>query len=191
MTTYVNMQAPNGVTAAGVAFWPDGSTSTVATNGVVQVPQIWLAAALDAGFQLIPAGDGAVITTAPSNPATTVSLTPVMAGLGVQITPKASSRVSISIMGQMAQSTSGDGSQVDCRYGTGTPPVNGAAASGTVVGQAQKFTAVAANHGGGFSLGGIVTGLTPGTTYWFDLSQESVTGGTTSLTGLTVEAFEM
>ena len=120
-----------------------------------------------------------------------MSLTPVMAGLGVQITPKASSRVSISIMGQMAQSTSGDGSQVDCRYGTGTPPVNGAAASGTVVGQAQKFTAVAANHGGGFSLGGIVTGLTPGTTYWFDLSQESVTGGTTSLTGLTVEAFEM
>ena len=194
--TTVNMIAPSGVVASGNAFWPDGSTSTVAANGVVVVPIQFQSAALNAGYSLIPEGDGSVLTIAATNPATTASTTPVMMGLGAQatpavITPKGSTRVNVSIMGQMAQTTSGDGAQIDCRYGTGTAPANGAAGSGTVVGSAQAFTAVAANHGGGFSIGGIISGLTPGVPIWIDCSLKTVTGGSASLTGITVEAFEM
>lgn len=194
--TTVNMIAPTGVVAAGNCFWPDGSSTAIGSGGIVAVPILWQSYALNAGFQEIPGGDGATLTVACTNPATTVSTTPVMAGLGAQatpavLTPKASTRINLSIEGQFAQATSGDGITITCRWGTGAAPAQGTAASGTQIGNSQTFTAVAAAHSNGFCIGGILTGLTPGTQYWFDLTYQTVTGGTASLTGLTVEAFEM
>lgn len=194
--TTVNMIAPSGSVAAGNCFWPDGSSSAIGSGGVVAVPIQWQSFALNAGFQEVPGGDGAVLSLAATNPTATASTTSVMMGLGAQatpakITPVASTRVQVQISGQMAQTTSGDGAQVDCRWGTGTAPANAAAATGTVVGNAQSFTAVAANHGGGFSAGGIITNLTPGVPIWIDASLKAVTGGSASLTGITVEAFEL
>lgn len=191
----INMLAPNGVVASGNVLWPDGSSSPVSATGIVAVPTQFQSYALNAGFSEEPGGVGATLTLSATNPTNTASTTSVMMGFGAQatpatITPKGTSRVNVSIMGQMAQATSGDGAQIDCRWGTSAAPANGAAASGTVVGQAQAFTAVAANHGGGFSIGGIITGLTPGVPIWIDCSLKTITGGTASLTGITVEAFE-
>ncbi|WP_143278728.1 hypothetical protein [Bradyrhizobium sp. Y36] len=75
------------------------------------------------------------------------------------------------------------------RYGTATAPTNGAAATGTALGSqvvqvistASSFTTLAA--------GGLITGLTPGTQYWFDIALASGSG-TASLQNVTCSAKE-
>ena len=129
--------------------------------------------------------------TTSAAPTGTASATAVMMGLAGSITPTRGTKIIVIVSGQMANDTINDGATVDLRYGTGTAPVNGAAVTGTLAGIAQSFTALVAAQKDGFCLMGKVTGLSVGTAYWLDLSLLAVTGGTASVTGVSVVAYEV
>lgn len=122
----------------------------------------------------------------PANPAGTTSTTTVMAGLGVLITPQTSGRVKVFISGEVNNDTAGDGVFLQAAYGTGTPPANGSAATGTVVGKSKLLLSSAAGQQQSFALITVVTGLTVGTQIWVDLQFQAVTGGTASVVNLMI-----
>jgi len=142
--------------------------------------------------------DGVVMTNASATtvntaaaPAATASLTPVMMACGGAITPVLSTRIEVTISGQMGNTTLGDGATVQLRYGTGTAPVNGAAVTGTQAGISQTITSVTAGQGGGFSITAIISGLTVGQVLWLDAALAAVTGGSASISGVTICAEEI
>jgi hypothetical protein len=128
-------------------------------------------------------------------PTGTTSTTFVMMGLGTAwtITPKTYSSVMIHIDGSMTNNTTGDGIDINMSFGTGTAPINGAAATGTLVGKDRIWTALVGllNNGVPFSLMAPISGLTPGTSYWFDLQVHAITGGTASVSNLNFTAQEL
>lgn len=125
-------------------------------------------------------------------PTGTTSATAVMMGLGgtATLTPNTSTRLHITVSFQAANNTVNDGITCDLRYGTGAAPTNGAAVTGTLVGIAQTRTSLVAADRAGMTFSGVITGLTQGTAYWFDVSALAVTGGTASITGVTITAHE-
>lgn len=129
--------------------------------------------------------------TTSAAPTGTTSATAVMMGLAGSITPTRGTKIIVIISGQMANDTVNDGATVDARFGTGTAPTNGAAVTGTLVGIAQTHTSLTATERTGFCLVGKVTGLSVGTAYWLDLSLLAVTGGTASVTGVSIVAYEV
>lgn len=158
------------------------------TSGGVTTFYGWDGAAWSAfGAGTLPA----VSTTTSASPTGTTSLTGVMMGLGAALTPGTSSQVSVLVTGQMQNTTLNDGVTVQVAYGTGSAPANGAAPTGTLVGSVQSFTEVVVGLSSGFAVGALVTGLIPGTAYWFDVQVAAVTGGTASVTGVTVLAQEV
>lgn len=138
---------------------------------------------------------GATLTAGPSNPiGTTDTATGKMMGLGgtCKITPVNSTRAYFSMEGSVSNGTNNDGGFVFLKYGTGTAPTNGAAVAGTSVAPgAPFFTVAAANQLLPFHIEGTVSGLTPGTQYWFDLTLGAYLGGTASVSNLNCSAFEM
>lgn len=129
--------------------------------------------------------------TTSAAPTGTTSATAVMMGLAGSITPTRGTKIIFMASGQMSNNTVLDGETVDLRFGTGTAPVNGAAVTGTLVGIAQTATALVAADRSGFALMGKVTGLSVGTAYWFDVSLLAITGGTATVTGVSLTAFEV
>jgi len=127
-----------------------------------------------------------VINPKPANPAGTTSTTPVMMGLGISFTPLYSGRVKIIIAGEASNNTASDGFSISAAYGTGAAPANGAAATGTVVGNSVSGASAAANALLPFSIVAVITGLTVGTAIWLDMQLSAVTGGTASLSNLSV-----
>jgi hypothetical protein len=149
----------------------------------------------DAGtLQIVKQGSGDVAFVYPANieavsalttAFTTTSTTAVMAGAGLAFTPKKGSGiVKVTLAAVVSNATAGDGAKAQIAYGTGTAPSAGAAATGTAVGNASTFTSAAANAAGTIPLTAVITGLTPGTTYWIDLQVAAVTGGTASFSSV-------
>jgi hypothetical protein len=130
---------------------------------------------------------------APSNPTgTSNSSTGVMMGLGSTIayTPTGSGKVLINLAGVAAMSAGAAGSfTVGARFGTGTAPTNGAAATGTAFGPASDMQVRCANvsaaAGTPFAIPARLS-LTPATAYWFDIlviqAVGTNTGGPVSVT---------
>jgi len=135
--------------------------------------------------------NGGVLTGTPSNPTGTTNTGGLMMGLAQLFTPGFSTRIKIEIVGMMANSTINDGATVQIRYGTGSAPANAAALTGTAIGAAQTFTSLVAAGKSGFCLTAIVSGLTIATQYWIDVSLAAVTGGTATITNLTVTVHEV
>ena len=120
----------------------------------------------------------------PSLPSATASTTGVMAGFGSScaMTPAFGTRVAVNIEGTTSPNVANIVSLL-MKFGTGTAPTALAAATGTSVGstvQAQSATN-AANLP--FHLSAVITGLTPGTAYWFDLDEFVNTGNNQFVTG--------
>ncbi len=111
----------------------------------------------------------------------TLSVAGVMMGLGGSwtITPKRSSRALVIVTCDWTVNIAGASSVASLRYGTGTAPVNGAALSGTTLGQIVIVTPTNVTR---FPtcLSGIMTGLIVGTAYWIDLGLVSGGGGSTA-----------
>ncbi len=161
------------------ALSTDLANASLLTNGTVPAARL-------------PSGAAFIVN--PSNPSGTTNTgigTGVMMGLGTScnVTPLTTGRLTVTLSGNMVVSSSGNRPSSRLRYGTGTAPSNGVAATGT---------AVASNLSGNVNLNGgqlpfthvaIIAGLTVGTTYWFD-SALSTSGGTASLTDLTFTASE-
>jgi hypothetical protein len=137
-------------------------------------------------------------TVSAGNAPGTSSTTGVMAGYGTTsyltpaalITPVRSGLVLVTFSGIMSNNTTNAITGFDIRYGTGTPPVNGAAATGTVAGPATQAHIYSANIYLPFSLSAMITGLTLNTQYWLDMRQV-VASGTGSLLSVTCSAFEL
>lgn len=131
---------------------------------------------------------GSAIQTVYSNPvapAGTTSLTGVMMGLALAITPKRTGRIRIRITGQQGNNTTADGSTVQAAFGTGTAPVNGAAATGTLIGNPKTWTSLTGVLNANFELESDPTSAqTVGIALWVDLNLKAVTGGTASLANL-------
>lgn len=113
----------------------------------------------------------ATLQTAILSPTAVAGTTNKMFGLGSTafLTPHVTGKVRVAITAGAYYCTGGAYiSQTQIAYGSGTAPANGAAASGTVIGSVVQTptgpgTTVA-------SLEALITGLTPGTQYWFDLA---------------------
>jgi hypothetical protein len=144
----------------------------------------------------IPAAPMQTPAASQLNPTGTASTTYVMAGFGtagggnLTLTPRATGKVLVIISGTIQNSLINDGGQVTITYGTGVAPANGVAFSngcsgvqcGTQVGAAPRVTEAVAGGLSSFATQAIITGMTIGTPYWFDLSQAAITGGTATVT---------
>ena len=140
-------------------------------------------------------GTTATMQASAGNPAGTISSASRMTGIGstCTITPLFGSRAVITIGGNVQNTTAGDGAQLNLYYGSGPAPANGAATTGTLTTASAALGVSAGNSlAVPFNLGSVVvTGLTPGTAYWFDLALAVITGGTASATGVWCSAFEL
>jgi hypothetical protein len=135
------------------------------------------------------------------NPASITGVASKMLGLGLaasgggcKLTPTYSTRVEITfVIGNSYTGTNATGSFTQIYYGTSTAPSNGAAVTGTAVGSiANPFYTTASTTQYPFSLSAIVTGLSAGTAYWFDLSlANSSLGDVSTLANVTCNAKEL
>ena len=121
----------------------------------------------------------------------TTSSTGVHAGLALAFTPRGSGRVMVVFTGEGANSSAiTDRVVTRIRYGTGAAPANGAALTGTAAGLPQSsrsdnsLTESIGSHA-------VITGLTPGTAYWFDVSQACLAVGTVTLTNVLLTVVEL
>jgi hypothetical protein len=130
----------------------------------------------------------------PGNPATTVSATLVMMGVGgtCKITPGSSGKVLVAITGQVASATASVTMTFGPRFGTGTAPVNGAAVTGTRWGAGADFTTISATAAAKFPFAftDLLT-LTPATAYWLDLALGSNGAAVASITSISFTALEI
>lgn len=118
------------------------------------------------------------------NPTATIATgTGVMMGLGTTcaLTTTYSTRVRVVFTGNWTNSGANNITEGGVRFGTGTAPTNGAAQTGTAIGAAKDYQPSTASNVSVFSMGGIVTGLSLATAYWFDISA-LVSAGTGTLT---------
>lgn len=126
-----------------------------------------------------------VLQASPADPTGTASVSPgVMMGLGAtcKLTPTYSTRVRLQFQGFLSSTGSGVTIGVQARYGTGGNPGNGATVTGGMIalGSSPQAAMQPANYIVPFTVGGIITGLTPGTAYWFDISIYGLSGTTTA-----------
>ncbi len=116
----------------------------------------------------------------PADPAPTASQSLVMMGVGITFTPARSGFALVNIAGVARTNTATVGLTAGGRFGTGAPPVNGAAVTGMPFAADQVLRAASAVTGGtGFCLCDIV-GLTPGIPYWFDIAVATATSADTA-----------
>ena len=150
-----------------------------------------------------PPGSAALATlVAPgivADPASTTSTTGAMMGLAsgaggasMILTPQVTGRILVILAMRLANNTASDGVSARMRFGTGTPPANGAAPAGTVIGAGPALVnnANTAALAVPINLVGVMTGLTPGVAYWLDVILAAVTGGTASLVGIQAQFLE-
>jgi hypothetical protein len=117
-----------------------------------------------------------------------------MRGLGTtcHLTPTYSGRIKVDFIGDVHSSGTTSTTTIKVFFGTGTAPANAAATTGTQVGNAVTADEHGtANLNAPFNNSGIITGLTPGTAYWFDLNVAASGGNTGGVQTLSCNAFEL
>ncbi len=145
----------------------------------------------DAGLVTVFNGQNPVASSLTASPTGTTNTSGLMQGLAGAITPLYTGRVHITICGVVAQSTTADGGFWHVRTGTGAPPANAGALTGTQSGCQQSMTFLTGVLKCPFSLTTIVTGLTLGTAIWIDLVLGAVTAGTITMTQVQITAIEI
>lgn len=142
-------------------------------------------------------GSGSIATATPADPTGTANATATMAGLALTFTPARSGNFLflITCSGENNTATAGDGVNIQLYYGTGSAPANAAAIPGgaVAVGATVRVDnhAAASGHRSGLVTHGVASGLTLGTTYWADVAQAQVAGGTGSIKSCTISAIEL
>jgi hypothetical protein len=165
------------ITAIEVTFTPSTASGLTATNVGDAIEEV---VTLIGSAGAPPIGVGSWHASPTGN----VSTSEKAMGLGggadqFTFVPEKTGRVLVWIGGMVLNSTAaGDGVTITGRWGTGTPPSNGDTSGlGTQFSIPQHFVASTTDGQQGFLVMGVVTGMTVGTVYWFDLSIVAVTGG--------------
>lgn len=115
---------------------------------------------------------------------TTSSTSDTMAGTGVTFTP---STTKVRIMWSLQNGATGVGGTAKLRLGIGTPPIPGAAASGTVL----DTVAVPAGSGPNYSFMLVQAAMTPGQKVWVDGSFAAASAASaTAALSVTIEEVE-
>lgn len=128
-------------------------------------------------------------TTASS--AGTTSTSGVMAGLGYQFTPQKTGIVRAVAQVQGVNSVGGQGIKVQIVAGSGAPPANGVAATGTPYGQSLTAFSAASGNPSGMFLAARMPNLGVGTPTWIDLTQTAITSGTALVQNVLIEVEEL
>jgi hypothetical protein len=153
-----------------------------------------LATVDDAGLAAVFLGGSANYQATPTNPTGTTNTTGLMMGLAGTITPATSGRVLFIISGNLQNSGTsiGNGAKAQIRYGTGSAPANAGALTGNAVGTVISSVneSTTANTVQPFSCNAVVTGLTPGTAYWIDITLAAIVAGTAAATNISISAIE-
>jgi len=141
--------------------------------------------------QVVPrTGRASVSTFLSGVTATTTSSTENMAGIGgypFQLTPQVSGTVIFCFQMECSNPTAGAANWLTLRYGTGTAPSPGAAATGTAFAQ-EGMVFNGATHA--VTRIGLVTGAAIGTGLWFDLGRQC-NGGTFNIGSINCWAVEL
>lgn len=157
-----------GPTGAGAFTGPTGRTGPPGSVGAASTG----ATGPTGPVGVFQSGSGSIV--APTGPAGT---TPYMIGLGASFTPNASGKCFIELAGVALNTTGGGGSvNISGYYGTGTSPVAGASVTGTQFSITQHILTSANTVQIGFTIIGVIPGLTLGTPYWFDLAISTASG---------------
>jgi hypothetical protein len=191
---YANLHA--GVSDTALGYWGSTVASAIAVNNCIGALTYSTSthtfgcnngagagSVTTAGTGLSLTGGGTTLNLAltnttvqatPSSPTGTVATAAVFMGLGASchITPTYSGRIKFEFYGVMT-AAGGFAATNTVRYGTSTAPTNGTAvgATGTQIGPPVSVSGSGSSTvSTPFANGGIVTGLTPGTAYWFDLT---------------------
>jgi hypothetical protein len=114
----------------------------------------------------------------PSSNPNVVGAVTKMFGIGGNITPTFSGKVLAMIVTGGIKGAASFASQAQMRYGSGAIPFNGSPAAGTAIGT----TMITQNDGSllGATFCAVITGLTIGTRYWFDLGGNSTDASSTT-----------
>lgn len=177
-----------GVTSTSPVQTVAGTTSgyVLTSNGATSAPT-WMPGGGSSNAN--PAG------FAPSDPTSTTSAALVMMGLGstCAYTPSGSGIVLANVTG-VFQQASANACAIGARWGTGTPPSNGAAVTGTRWGPGEDYTGLkptGSTNQNGFGFTGVIA-LTAATGYWFDLAAStSVTAATLSIKAVSMTFAEL
>jgi hypothetical protein len=136
--------------------------------------------------------NSATLQASPGNPTGTASATGVMMGLGVstcRITPVYSSRLLVRVDGQITAPANLVNLASQLKFGTGAGPANAASPTGTSIGSGVTVNLTSSQTASLPGLGGIITGLTPGTAVWLDILLSS-SSGTAAISNITCHAME-
>jgi len=149
----------NNVTSTGTTVVLHGANSLASTNVGYNT-----ALAASANFK-------------PPDPSSTTSGIPVMMGLGstVRFTPNSTGKIEINFTCEVGIAGASANVTVAPRYGTMTAPANSAAVTGTRFGLGsdaliRPATSSASSAVSTFACTDVITGLTTGTAYWFDIA---------------------
>lgn len=174
-------QAPAATVTSYQITWPgaQGAAGTTISNNGSGVLS-WVAFS-----------DSNTAQSTPSNPTGTTDLTGKMMGLAGAITPTSTGKVLINISGTSSNDTLLDGASMQIRTGTGTAPANGAALTGTAQGGKVRSNTAVSGELIPFALNAIVTGLTLNTAVWIDVGLAAITGGTASISDISISVHEL
>ncbi len=152
----------------------------------------WLRQTVSAGVATILSSSFASSQSSPANPSGTTDGSGVMMGLAGSITPTVTGKVILSVTGTIFNPTAiADGAKAQIRTGTGTAPANGDALVGSAIGSLVQYVAATTAQKSPFSLTARLTGLTVNVARWIDVGLAAITGGTATLSDLTITAFEV
>lgn len=175
-TPNLMMLAPGG-TVFNIAIGDDGRLTSA--------PMAMGTGALGTSLKFAPATGSA--TGALAAPAGVTGTTYRMMGLALTLTSSIETGFSIEADGQLSNNLAAGGAEAVICFGTGVPPLNGAAQVGTIVGSSARFTAVTAGAIAPFAITRRTSpppAITPATVYWFDLALRAFGGGTASAANL-------
>ena len=154
-----NAVTGNNVTSTGTTIVLNGAHSLASSN---------------VGYNTTPA---AAANFKPANPPSTTSGTLVMMGLGstVTFTPHSTGKIEINLTCEIGVAAASTNVKVSPRYGTGTAPANGTAVTGARFGLGadaliRPATPSVVSAVSTFACTDVITGLTTGTAYWFDMA---------------------
>jgi hypothetical protein len=114
--------------------------------------------------------------TSLATPPASTSTAYQMLGLGLDISTTIGTAARLAVSGNISNTANNGETDAILCYGTGTPPVNGVAQTGTIIGSIIRYMASSGGSIGPFSKSVVITSLALGTAYWFDLAMKAVTG---------------